>query len=79
MAAVAKIVEPKFFHEAVKDPHWKVAMTKKIEALEKNHTWTVVDLPSGIKPINCKWVFKVKYYSDESIERYKARLVIRGD
>ena len=54
-------------------------MIKEINALEQNNTWSVVDLCSGKKPINCKWVYKVKYNSDGSIERYKARLVIRGD
>ena len=54
-------------------------MAKEIEALELNHTWSVVDFPPGRKPINCKWVYKVKYHSDGSIERNKARIVIRGD
>ena len=54
-------------------------MIKEINALEQNNTWSVVDRPSCKKPINYKWVYKVKYNSDESIERYKARLVIRGD
>jgi len=79
LAAIAKIVEPIFFHEAVKDSHWKDAMIKEIDALEKNNTWSVVDLPPGNKLINCKWVYKVKYNSDDSIEWCNARLVIRSD
>ena len=79
LAAITKIVEPRYFHEAVKDIKWREAMAKEIEALELNKTWTIEDLPPNKKPINCKWVYKVKYNSNGTIERYKARLVIRGD
>ena len=71
-------MELRSFHEAVKDPNWREAMTEEIEALELNKTWTIVDLPPERKSINCKWVYKVKYELDGSIKRYKARLVIRG-
>jgi len=54
-------------------------MAKEIRALEENKTWVVEDLPSGKKPISCKWVYWVKYNSDGSIQRYKARLIIHGD
>ena len=54
-------------------------MLKEIEALEENNTWSVKLSPPRKTPINCKWVFKVQYKSDGSIERYKARLVIRRD
>lgn len=47
-------------------------MAKEIDALLANETWDVVPLP-------CKWVYKVKLKSDGSVERLKARLVIRGD
>ena len=54
-------------------------MAKEIEALELNKTWTIEDLPPNEKPINYKWVCKVKYNFEGIIERCKAHLVIRGD
>lgn len=35
-------------------------------------------MPKGKKPIECKWVYKVKLKSDGTIDRYKARLVAKG-
>jgi len=60
LAAITKVVEPRFFHEAIQDPNWREAMNKEIDALELNDTWTIEELPPGKKPINCKWVYKVK-------------------
>ena len=37
-----------------------------------------MDLPPGYKPLSSKWVFKRKRKVDGSIEKYKARLVIKG-
>jgi hypothetical protein len=53
-------------------------MDAEITALELNNTWVLVDLPPHKHPIGCKWVYKIKYKSDGSIERYKARLVAKG-
>jgi len=53
-------------------------MQAEIDALKLNHTLSEVDLPPGKKAISSKWVFKVKLNADGSLERYKARLVVRG-
>ncbi|KAL9447401.1 hypothetical protein AB3S75_014963 [Citrus x aurantiifolia] len=79
LAAITTLTEPTRYSEAVKDPRWREAMAKEIDALEQNETWTLADLPLGKKAIGCKWVYRIKYHSDGSIERCKARLVILGN
>lgn len=71
-------IEPKTYNQAIKHDCWKHAMNIELQALAKNHTWDVVDLPSGKQPIGCRWVYKVKYKADGSIERHKVRLVAKG-
>ena len=38
----------------------------------------MVDLPPGNKPLQCKWIFKRKMKADGAIDKYKARLVVKG-
>jgi len=35
-------------------------------------------LPFGAKPVSCKWIYKIKTWSNGSVELYKARLVAFG-
>jgi len=69
--------EPQTYSEACQDTKWVDAINKEIKALENNETWHFTNLPKGKKPIGCKWIFKIKYNSDSTIERHKARLVAK--
>jgi len=75
---VSSIIEPSSFSQASKHECWLNAMHLELQALESTHTWSIVDLPHGKTPIGCKWVYKVKYNADGTIEIYKARLVAKG-
>ncbi|RVW95315.1 Retrovirus-related Pol polyprotein from transposon RE1 [Vitis vinifera] len=65
---------PNTIQEALKISEWKKAVQDEIDALEKNGTWTITDLPVGKRPVGCKWIFTIKYKADGSVERFKARL-----
>ncbi|MCO5601934.1 hypothetical protein L7F22_056060 [Adiantum nelumboides] len=78
MAKVAQDVEPTCFEEAAENDKWQEAMNEEMDALYGNETWELAPLPKGKKPIECRWVYKIKHNSDGSVIRYKARLVAKG-
>ncbi|MCH82053.1 retrovirus-related Pol polyprotein from transposon TNT 1-94 [Trifolium medium] len=70
--------EPRTVKKAMSDPAWLAAMKQEFDALLRNNTWTLVPLPSGRRPVGCKWVFRIKENSDGSVNKFKARLVAKG-
>ncbi|GJR20291.1 ribonuclease H-like domain, reverse transcriptase, RNA-dependent DNA polymerase [Tanacetum coccineum] len=54
------------------------AIKVELDAIEKNQTWSLVDLPVGRKPIGLKWVYKLKRDPSGNILKHKARLVAKG-
>ena len=70
--------EPKGFKSAAKNPAWLAAMDEEMKALHTNDTWDLVPRPSNTNIVGSKWVFRTKFLSDGSIERFKARLVAKG-
>jgi hypothetical protein len=53
-------------------------MEREFSALESNHTWRLVDRLVGAHIISSKWVFTHKLKPDGSLDRYKARWMVRG-
>ena len=49
--------EPQSFKEAMSSPeapYWKEAINDEVESILQNHTWELVDLPPGSKPLGYK-------------------------
>jgi hypothetical protein len=69
---------PKSYRGALADPNWRAAMSEEFFALQTNKTWDLVPRPSDANIVIGKWVSRHKFRSDGSLERYKARWVLRG-
>jgi transposase InsO family protein len=57
---------------------WKEAMEREIRELLGRKTWEAVDIPHGRRATQSRWVYAIKYNSDGTIERFKARFVVKG-
>jgi len=75
---VMKMDEPPNYAEASRKKEWNEAMEAELNSLVRNDTWDLVNLPKGKEVIGTKWVYKTKYKSDGTIDKYKARLVEKG-
>ena len=53
-------------------------MREEMSALENNKTLEIIERPKGKNIVDCKRIFTLKYKVDGSLERHKARLVVKG-
>lgn len=77
-----EITEPKTMTEALQGPqreHWLRAIHSELRSLLNKGTWRMLDrIQAHNKPLTVKWVFKVKTDEEGGLDRFKARLVVRG-
>ena len=73
--------DPQSYKEAMASAlasEWQAASDSEMDALNATRTYSLVPAPPGRKILQCKWVFNTKYLGNGEIERYKARLVVKG-
>ena len=72
---VAEPVSMKQALESDDGNRWRAAAEEEFNSLKEHETWELFELPEGRKVVGRKWVFKVKYAEDGSVDRFKCRLV----
>lgn len=66
--------------EALEGPEkaqWLAAVQDELQSFEMNSAWELVDVPKDGTIVQCKWVLRKKYDSENNV-RYRARLVAKG-
>jgi len=55
---------PTSVQEAMRSEHWTQAMREKMDTLERNSTWEIVDKREDKKALGCRWIFTMKHKVD---------------
>ena len=75
----SKVQELKTYNEVINNPihgnRWWEVIDEELWNLDSHQTCTYTTLLTKQKEIGSKWMFKMKYYLDSSIKRYKGHLV----
>ncbi|XP_062093309.1 uncharacterized mitochondrial protein AtMg00820-like [Humulus lupulus] len=64
--------------QALSSPEWLQAMKEEYQALFSNDTWELVPREPHMNTVANKWIFRIKYNANGSLQRHKARLVPKG-
>ncbi|KAA0067450.1 retrovirus-related pol polyprotein from transposon tnt 1-94 [Cucumis melo var. makuwa] len=75
------VVDPLSYKQAMNDvdkDQWVKSIDLDMESMYFNSVWELVDLPEGVKPIGCKWIYKRKRDSAGKVQTLKTKLVAKG-
>ncbi|KAF5454680.1 hypothetical protein F2P56_024327 [Juglans regia] len=70
--------EPKAICSPLNHAGWTKALPDEIQALQDNNIRTLMPRSPHMDVIGCKWVFKTKINASSTLNRFKARLVVKG-
>ena len=65
--------------ESVGAEKWLIAMNLEMDGLHQNNVLQLCDKPLHKRALGTQWVLATKLNSNGTIDKYKARLVVRGD
>lgn len=68
LIALTTNIEPKSFREAMQYEVWRASMRSDMDALERNHTWDLEELPPGKKALGTKWIYTIKLLANGEID-----------
>lgn len=71
------IRKPKILKTTFKLKEWVTAM-KEEQSLHNSHTWMLVPHPIDVNMVGSKWIYRIKFEKDGSLDRYKTKLVVKG-
>ena len=72
---------PDSYKQAIKSSacsEWKRAMDEEMQSHQSNGTWELVEKPDDAHLLDSRWVYRIKFQPNGSIDRYKARLCLKG-
>ena len=75
---VAQVAEPFSVQEAAQHQGWVDAMVEEYSSILTNDVWEVVPRPKDRSIVGSRWIYKIKYATDDSVEKYKVRFMEKG-
>lgn len=72
------ILYDKTINNSIHIRHWREVIKEELQNLKNYQTWKYNELLPGQKVIKLKWVFKVKFYPDGSVTKFKTKLFAQG-
>jgi len=58
-------------------PVWMQTINEGMNALISRETWELISALINIVVVGCRWVYTLKFCPDGSVDRYKARLIVK--
>ena len=72
---------PNTIPEAYAGPHgkeWRASVKREFDSITNLGVYVLSLLPKGMRALDCKTVFKIKYNRDYTIDKFKTRICVRG-